>query len=248
MIKAVIFDLDGTLLNRDASVRKFIDDQYDRYIKWVGHVPKKEYTSRFIELDCQGYVWKDKVYQQLIDDYNIDLLWEVLLRDYVVQFKNHCVPFVNLIPMLERLKSTSIEMGMITNGNGQFQMDNIIALGIEPYFNTILVSEWEGIKKPDPQLFIKSLKQLNVEPDECIFVGDHPINDVKAAKNVGMKAVWKRDEHWGCVEADFILNDLSELPLFIDKVNKIVAYKKAWRISPSFFDLRFFISFSFRLA
>lgn len=62
MINAVIFDLDGTLLNRDASLQKFIEGQYERLNKWIGHIPKEEYTSRFKELDCRGYVWKDKVY------------------------------------------------------------------------------------------------------------------------------------------------------------------------------------------
>lgn len=47
MIKSVIFDLDGTLLNRDASVQKFIDNQYDRLNEWIGHIPRGKYTSRF---------------------------------------------------------------------------------------------------------------------------------------------------------------------------------------------------------
>lgn len=71
MIKAVIFDLDGTLLNRDESVKKFIDNQYERLNKWVGHLSKEKYTTRFIELDSHGYVWKDKVYQQLVDEFEI---------------------------------------------------------------------------------------------------------------------------------------------------------------------------------
>jgi putative hydrolase of the HAD superfamily len=56
MIKSVILILDGTLLNRDALVKKFIDNQYDRFNKWVSHIPKGKYTSRFIELDCRGYL------------------------------------------------------------------------------------------------------------------------------------------------------------------------------------------------
>lgn len=45
--------------------------------------------------------------------------------------------------MLEELKSSNFLLGIITNGYGQFQMDNIKALGIEQYFDVILVSEWE---------------------------------------------------------------------------------------------------------
>lgn len=216
MIKAVLFDLDGTLLNRDDSVKGFIDNQYERLNKWVGHIPKDKYITRFIELDKRGYVWKDKVYQQLTQEFNIsEMTWEKMLQDYISEFRFHCVPFDNLVQMLEALKSRNILLGMITNGYGQFQMDNIKALGIENYFDVILVSEWEGLKKPDPEIFKRALEQLNVSPEQSVFVGDHPENDVKASQNIGMKGIWKKDFQWDDIEADFIVNDLKELPLII---------------------------------
>ncbi|MEH7384674.1 HAD family hydrolase, partial [Bacillus sp. JJ1521] len=147
------------------------------------------------------------------------ITWEELLEDYISMFKNNCVPFANLIPMLEELKGDGIQLGIITNGKGQFQMDNIKALGIEKYFDIILISEWEGIKKPDPRIFMKALAQLNVQPNQCIFVGDHPENDVKAARKVGMKGVWKKDYQWDHVDADYTIKDLEELPSLIKKLN-----------------------------
>ncbi|MBT2724500.1 HAD family hydrolase [Bacillus sp. ISL-46] len=219
MIKAAIFDLDGTLLNRDESVKRFIDNQYERLNKWVSHIPKEKYTTRFIELDNRGYVWKDKVYQQLTQELHITgITSEDLLQDYISEFKNNCVPFANLTQMLEELKSINLLLGMITNGYGQFQMDSIKALGIEKHFDVILVSEWEGIKKPDPQIFKRALEKLNVSSKQSIFVGDHPKNDVKAAQNVGMKGIWKKDFQWENVEADFTVNDLAELPLIIENL------------------------------
>jgi putative hydrolase of the HAD superfamily len=221
MIKAVLFDFDGTLLNRDKSVEKFIGMQYERLNKWVGHIPKKIYITRFIELDSRGYVWKDKVYQQLVNEFDITgVNWEYLLEDYINEFKNNCVPFPNLLNMLEELRRNNLILGMITNGYGQFQMDNIKALGIEEYFETILVSEWEGIKKPDLQIFKRALNQLNVDPNHSVFVGDHPGNDVEASKNAGMKSIWKKDFQWDKVDADFIVDDLADLPTIIKKANK----------------------------
>lgn len=221
MIKAAIFDLDGTLLNRDESVKMFIDRQYDRLHKLIGHIPKEKYVTRFIELDNRGYVWKDKVYQQLVNEFDfVDITWEELLQDYISEFKNNCIPFPNLIKMLEELKSNNLLLGMITNGYGQFQMDNIMALGIDKYFDVILVSEWEGIKKPDPRIFIKALEKLNVSANESIFMGDHPENDVIGAKKVGMKGIWKKDLQWDNVDADYIVDDLMELPLIIEKLSE----------------------------
>jgi len=219
MIKAVLFDLDGTLLNRDESLKCFINNQYERLSKWIGHIPKDQYTERFIELDNRGYVWKDKVYQQLTREFHIsNLTWEELLDDYIGKFRYNCVPFDHLIQTLDALKSSGIHLGMITNGYGHFQMENIKALGIDSYLDIILISEWEGIKKPDPDIFKKALSRLHVLPEQSIFVGDHPINDVQAAKSIGMKGIWKRDPQWEKVAADYTIGNLNELPFVIKEL------------------------------
>lgn len=214
MIKAALFDLDGTLLNRDASVHSFITNQYDRLHRWLGHIPKELYIARFIEYDQRGYVWKDKVYKQLIEEFTIpELTWEELLDDYINHFKHSCIPFPHLHKMLDELKAHDIKLAMITNGFGHFQMDNILALKIDSYFDEILVSEWEGIKKPDPEIFNRALNRLQLEPHACIFIGDHPEYDVYGAQKVGMKGIWKRDSHWKEPEhADKIIDDLMDLP------------------------------------
>lgn len=219
-IKAALFDLDGTLLNRDASVKLFIDRQYDRLYECVGHIPKEKYKNRFIELDSHGYVWKDKVYQQLVSEFDIKMAWKDLLEDYLREFRKHCVPFPHLISMFEELKSNHLLLGIITNGYGQFQMDNVKELGIEKYTDLILISEWEGMKKPDPQIFQRALKRLHISPEESVFIGDHPDNDLKAAQQIGMKGIWKRDDRWNDVKADYIVEDLAEVPIIIEEFNK----------------------------
>lgn len=61
MVKAVFFDLDGTLLDRDTSVKRFVEAQYDRLASRLGNISKADYVARFIALDCRDHVWKDKV-------------------------------------------------------------------------------------------------------------------------------------------------------------------------------------------
>ena len=224
MIKGALFDLDGTLLNRDASVHSFIVEQYNRLKHYLWHIDRGKYIGRFIELDSRGYVWKDKVYQQLIDEFNISLSVEELLADYLQEFKHHCIPFDHLHNMLQQLKAKGLKLGIITNGYGQFQLDNIRALGIEKEFETILISQWEGVKKPNPVIFQQAIANLGVTAEESVFVGDHPLNDVQAAKQVGMIAVWKRDEGWDEqeVEADYVVDDLSEMLKIIESVEATI--------------------------
>ena len=124
MIKAVLFDLDGPLLNREESVKKFIDKQYDRLHNRLNAISKERYISRFIQLDNRGYVWKDQVYQQLVDEFSIiTITWEELLQDYMNEFKNSCVAFPNLISLLEALKGAQ-NVGMMSVWKKDMHWDN----------------------------------------------------------------------------------------------------------------------------
>ncbi|CDQ18169.1 putative hydrolase of the HAD superfamily [Halobacillus karajensis] len=220
MIKAFIFDLDGTLLNRDESVKSFIAEQYERLYETLKHLPRETYIQRFIELDHRGYVWKYKVYRQLVDEFDIQrMTGDELLHDYLNNFKENCIPFPKLLEILEELKKNNFLIGIITNGKGQFQMNNIKALKIDKYADTILISEWEGVKKPDPTIFRRAAERLKVDPENCVFIGDHPENDVKAAQNVGMVGIWKRDYQWseGAIGADYTIDDLEEILKIINR-------------------------------
>ncbi len=222
MIKAVLFDLDGTLLDRDTSVKKFVEDQHTRLSSVLSHIPKKIFAEKFIALEQNGYVWKDKVYQKLADELAVRRMPPgELLEDYLTHFKHHCTPFPNLVTMLDELKKKGLRLGLVTNGYGVFQNDTIKALEIKEYFDTILISEMEGLSKPDPLLFERAAERLNVKTEECMFVGDHPKNDVEAAKNTGMLAVWKTSPYWNEAEAaDYRINDLEELKLIIENEEK----------------------------
>ncbi|PEJ53276.1 hypothetical protein CN692_21250 [Bacillus sp. AFS002410] len=106
-------------------------------------------------------------------------------------FKNYCIPFPNLKQILFDLKRSNYKLGMITNGRGQFQVKNIKALGVSAFFELILISEIKGISKPNPKIFQKALDYFHVSANEAVYIGVHPDNDYKTARNLGMYAIWK---------------------------------------------------------
>ena len=67
---------------------------------------------------------------------------------------------------------------------------------------------------------MRSAEFLRVSTKECLFVGDHPENDVKAAKKVGMTTVWKKDSFWDKVNADYIIENLDVLPALVKSINE----------------------------
>jgi putative hydrolase of the HAD superfamily len=223
MVKSVLFDLDGTLLDRDKSIDRFISAQYDRLTIHLSHIPKIDYVTKFIKLDCQGHVWKDKVYQDLVTEFKIDRIsWQELLADYEIQFQFHCVPFPFLIEMLDRLKQQDYLLGIITNGRGEFQARAIDGLGICDYFDVILISEVEQVRKPQLEIFTRAIDRLGGSASDSVFVGDHPEVDILGAKNAKMLTIWKRNLHWLEPQAaDEIIDELNEIPVILDRFKSI---------------------------
>ena len=143
------------------------------------------------------------------------LTWEILLADYLAEFPCHCTGFPHIEEVLYHLKQQHIALGIITNGYHDFQLAKIQALGIAQYFDVILISESQGIKKPNPAIFLRALEKLHVTPLESVFIGDHPLNDVQAARKVGMKGILKTDAQQKTIEADAVLTDYATLPAML---------------------------------
>jgi putative hydrolase of the HAD superfamily len=219
MVRSVLFDLDGTLLDRDTSIEQFISVQYDRLLVHLRHIPKTDYTTKFIELDCHGHVWKDKVYQTLVTEFEIKgMSWQALLDDYENQFQFHCVPFPFLVEMLSNLKQQGYLLGIITNGRGEFQNRAIDGLGIRGYFDVILISEVEQIRKPQAEFFYRAVNRLGGSAQKSVFVGDNPEADILGAKNAKMYTIWKRSSQWlEAKAADAIIDELNEIPFILEQ-------------------------------
>ena len=221
MKKLVLFDLDGTLLDRDESVKQFIAAQYDRLNPHLSHISHTDYAAKFIELDCHGHVWKDKVYQELVTEFKISsITWKELLIDYETQFQFYCVPFVGLIEMLDTLQQRGYRLGIITNGRGDFQAKAISGLGIQDYFDAILISEIEQVRKPEAEIFNRAITQLGGIAQNSVFVGDNPEADIMGAKNANLRTIWKRSPLWEeAAGADATIDELVEIPAILEKFN-----------------------------
>lgn len=211
-IRAVLFDLDGTLLDRETSLVSFLRAQRMRHAAWLSDITEVEYVARFLALDAHGYVPKQHVYTQIAAELGLpERSSACLCSDYEQHFRDHCMPYPGMHEMLVALTTAGMRLAIVTNGRTTFQRANIASLGLPTYVATILVSEQEGVRKPDPEIFNWALVRLQVGPHEAVFVGDHPVNDIAAARYTGMRTIWKRTPWWGDAAADASIDELGEL-------------------------------------
>jgi putative hydrolase of the HAD superfamily len=137
---------------------------------------------------------------------------ETLLDDCRSGFPNACVLFPDAVQTLSGLRTSGLKLGLITNRSMRMQSRKLQCLALAPMFDTILISEAEGISKPDPRIFHRALERLNVSPARSVFVGDHPEVDVAGARTAGMHAIWRRElKGSGMIQADGVIDELSDL-------------------------------------
>jgi len=216
-IQAVVFDLDGTLLDRRRSFERFVRGQWERFAHCLRTADQERYVQTLIELDRDGYAPRTSVFTGVITRFSLPSgMAETLSNDYRAGFPNACLLFPDAAETLSCLRTSGLKLGLITNGSVRMQSRKLQCLALSPWFDTILISEAEGISKPDRQIFHRALDRLNTNPAQAVFVGDHPEVDVAGARAAGMQAIWRRDPNVSrMVEADGVIDELGDLLLWL---------------------------------
>lgn len=193
MIKAALFDLDETLLDRTSSLKAFLADQYARYHDCLGAATLDVWRDRFLALDDRGLRSKVLVYPRLLAEFGGNPNEAgALIEDYRDRCSLHARPFAGMSKMLIALRELGMSLAIVTNGEVEFQSRHIAALGLKDLVDEILISEAEGLRKPEAAIFTRAAQRLSVTTADCLFVGDNPVTDILGAHAVGMRTLWFR--------------------------------------------------------
>jgi AHBA synthesis associated protein len=180
MFEAVIFDLDGVIINSIETMRKAFALAYAEVVS-EGPPPFNEYIKHL------GMSLKQIM--------NVMKLPEEMIIPYV----NECNKYIDNIGIypgisyvLNELKSAKIKLGVATGKEGQRARDLLKKLKILDYFGLVVGGDEVLNAKPDPEIIIKHLICFKTNVENTIFIGDSPIDILagKKAKVVTAAALW----------------------------------------------------------
>lgn len=220
MIRAVFFDLDGTLYDRDSVMRTLVREQFGVFRESLGDIGESQFVQRILELDAHGHGDDPFLYERVVVEWGLDReLAGHLVGYFRDHYDRHCSLSDDASATLRALRARGKKLGVITNGGNVWQQRTLECLGLASFFDTVLISEMEGLRKPDPDIFARALERCDVCPAEALFVGDHPGIDVAGARAAGLIAVWKRVPYWDMtVEGALTIDRLSDvLPLCLNR-------------------------------
>jgi len=192
-LKAIRFDLDDTLLNRDHAVDNLFYIILEKYYGAIQGMLKKDMLEKFKEYDKRDYGIADKtnVLSSFFDAFPSTFqLPRHDMQDFWDQQFPYCFSIdQHMLNVLQTIKK-QVQVGIITNGSTQRQKAKITHTGLASYFDVILISEEVGLTKPDKRIFELALNQLHVQPEEALFVGDDLEKDIAGCQQARMKGIW----------------------------------------------------------
>lgn len=222
-VKAIAFDLDGTLCTYGVTVQEAIAGalrRVGRPIDLVGDldVAALRYDRLWFDIEqkpASVMLLREQIWEQLLSEHEVEE--SGLARKLAEQYSQIRVPSIHLIDGVRGLLrdlGRIYRLGLLTNGPSDMQWPKIEQLGIRSLFEAILVSGDVGFHKPDKAIFEALLNKLGVTAKETLYVGNSHEMDVVGAKSAGMLSAWIRDgndEDTGNVTSDIVLDNLCEL-------------------------------------
>jgi len=225
MIKAVIFDLDNTLLDFMKMKARAVDAAILGMIEAGMDIDDEDARRKIFSI----YEDKGYEYQEVFDEFIISELGEMnykILASAIVAYRKakeaSLILYPNVSSTLNTLSKMGLKLGVVSDAPSREAWIRLCTVNMHHVFDAVVTFHDTGFHKPSPEPFRKIVERLDVPSEYSIMVGDWPERDVVGAKDVGMKTAFaKYGDTFGTVHsgADYDLEDIYELIQIIKEEN-----------------------------
>jgi 2-haloalkanoic acid dehalogenase type II len=200
-IGAVLFDLDGTLIEHTRDIEDLCHETFDAFEDSLARVTADRFWKTFWDKNrdmwymavdgvltgdlARLYSFVNSLRALKVDDY----LAKPMLEDWEGRIIAATRLFDDTLSTIGQLRSVGLRLGIITNGFTTMQNRKIRHHDLDTQMDFVLISEQVGIYKPDRAIFDLALARAGVSARQALFVGDTPSSDIEGARNAGLQAV-----------------------------------------------------------
>ena len=225
MIKAVIFDLDNTLVDFMAMKRQAIDAAVRAMVDAGLVLSVEEAKERIDNIYKERGIEFQSVFDELLYDVFKKVDYKILSAGIIAYRRAReaaLVPYPHVYMTLMELLKRGVRLAVVSDAPAREAWLRLSYLNFHHIFHVVVTFEDTGERKPAPGPFRAALSRLHVAPEETLMVGDWAERDMVGAANLGIITVFARyGDTFGTVEthADYEIDDIKDLLTILDKEN-----------------------------
>lgn len=205
--RAILFDLDDTIITDDAISEKAWRMVCQRYAPQVGEISADVLYDNIRKVS--------KIYWSDLENHRIgrlnlketrrklvrlafhemgftdqDELAYIISDTFTAEKEANVKPIPGAIETLQYFKDIGLSLALITNGGADVQRRKINRFRLKPFFDLILIEGEFGVGKPHPSVFITAMEKLNTDTSDVWMVGDDLARDITGAQSLGIYSIW----------------------------------------------------------
>jgi len=222
MIKAVLFDLDNTLIDFMRFKNKCCEAAIEEMISAGLRMDKAKASSLLFKIYNKYGIEHKMIFQKFLKKAIGEIDYKILaygIMAYRKMKNSYLEPYPGVISTLIKLKK-DYKLAIISDAPKLKAWERLATMRLDEFFDVVITAADVKAEKPSSRIFKKTLEKLNVKPEEAVMIGDRVARDIKGARSMGIKSVFAK---YGDLKikksgADFEINDIRELPGVLDKL------------------------------
>jgi len=215
LIKAVLFDLDQTLIDFMKMKKLCCEEAIDAMIDAGLKVKKEKAMKMLFNLYKNHGIEDQTIFQKFLKKATGSIDYRILSHAILAYRKvrnRFLMPYPKVKYVLNKLRKER-KLAIVSDAPKLQAWLRLSTMNIDKYFDVVVALEDIGKIKPSPLPFKAALRKLKVKADECLMVGDYPQRDILGAKRLGMQTCLAKygQVKKGNVKADFEIDSIEEL-------------------------------------
>lgn len=201
MFKAILFDLDNTLLDFLTFKKETAKAAAKAMVKQGLPATEIEIYEKIFSIYDEKGIEYQKTFYDILKPFNLEInlaekIQQAAITAYLQKKFEVLRPYPMVKPTLKKLREKKLKLGIVTDAPRNKAWQRLVITELENEFDLVITHDDTMLKKPHPSSFYLAVQKLSLRPQDCLFVGDNPSRDIKGAKAVGMKTCLAKYGLW----------------------------------------------------